>query len=328
MADIAAGSACLESSRGIIGNYKIDYKTLGVGSNATVRLGYHVHTNERVAVKIVDISSPQSRERAYLEAEVLRKFKNENIIKLHSVQESGEYLYLFLEYVGGGDLATFIQRYGRLEESIARRYFCQIVNAVEHCHNTKVSHHDIKLENILISADRKSLRLIDFGLCTRIYEDRPITNFAGSPLFMSPEVFSLQPHTESVDIWSLGVCLYKMITDLFPFIADSYSVLEERVLFDDVVFPSNMGLSPSVKDLISRMLTKDPKQRITLKEIQNHPWLKRCDRSSDTKSGSYSTDYYPHSKDSSDSSDCEDEPYYYHDTDGGYYYGNSSYYGQ
>eukprot|EP01121_Diplochlamys_sp_Union-15-3_P008520 TRINITY_DN2262_c0_g1_i1.p1 TRINITY_DN2262_c0_g1~~TRINITY_DN2262_c0_g1_i1.p1 ORF type:complete len:289 (-),score=29.12 TRINITY_DN2262_c0_g1_i1:148-1014(-) len=288
MADIAAGSACLESSRGIIGNYKIDYKTLGVGSNATVRLGYHVHTNERVAVKIVDISSPQSRERAYLEAEVLRKFKNENIIKLHSVQESGEYLYLFLEYVGGGDLATFIQRYGRLEESIARRYFCQIVNAVEHCHNTKVSHHDIKLENILISADRKSLRLIDFGLCTRIYEDRPITNFA----------------------------------------ADSYSVLEERVLFDDVVFPSNMGLSPSVKDLISRMLTKDPKQRITLKEIQNHPWLKRCDRSSDTKSGSYSTDYYPHSKDSSDSSDCEDEPYYYHDTDGGYYYGNSSYYGQ
>eukprot|EP01121_Diplochlamys_sp_Union-15-3_P021320 TRINITY_DN8604_c0_g1_i1.p1 TRINITY_DN8604_c0_g1~~TRINITY_DN8604_c0_g1_i1.p1 ORF type:complete len:156 (+),score=35.27 TRINITY_DN8604_c0_g1_i1:52-468(+) len=125
---------------------------------------------------------------------------------------------------------------------------------------------------------------------------------------MSPEVFSLQPHNEAVDIWSLGVCLYKIMTDLYPFMADSYNELEERVLFDDVQFPINMGLSSSLKDLISRMLIKDPKQRITLKEIQNHPWLKRCgDRNSDTES---KTVPMFHKEDSEDSSDWEDDHYY------------------
>jgi len=269
----AAGSACLEAQRGVIGDYKIEYETLGVGSNATVRLGYHLPTGEKVAVKIIDITTPQVRERAYLEAEVLRKLKNDNIIRLFAIVELGQFLYLFLEYVAGGDLASYIQRYGRLEEHSARKYFQQIVKAVEHCHEAKVAHHDIKLENILITFDKKSLRLIDFGLCTRITEEGPITNYAGSPLFMSPEVFSLQPHSEAVDIWSLGVCLYKIVTDIFPFMADIYNELEERVLFDDVAFPLNMGLTNSLKDLVSKMLAKDPKQRITLKEIKAHPWL-------------------------------------------------------
>eukprot|EP01120_Amphizonella_sp_Union-15-10_P017485 TRINITY_DN9720_c0_g1_i1.p1 TRINITY_DN9720_c0_g1~~TRINITY_DN9720_c0_g1_i1.p1 ORF type:complete len:303 (-),score=42.70 TRINITY_DN9720_c0_g1_i1:60-968(-) len=288
----AAGSAGSESQRGVIGDYQIQYEILGQGSNATVRLGHHIPTGEKVAVKIIDISNSQLKERAYLEAQVLRKFNNESIIRLLAVYELGQFLYLVLEYLSGGDLGSYIERYGRLEEFVVRNYLRQIVKALEDCHKTKVAHHDIKLENILIDKDNNSLRLIDFGLCTIIDDHSPITNFAGSPLFMSPEVFSLQPHDESVDIWSLGVCLYKMLTDLYPFMAESYSELEERVLFDDVVFPMNMGLSPAIQDLIRRMLTKDPKYRINLEEIKSHVWYLMGEGRTERKERSASGVYY------------------------------------
>jgi len=255
-----------------VDEYKIDSFTLGVGSHGCVRLGLHLPTQEKVAVKILDVSLPNIRERALLESEILRKLRHDNIIKLLGVHEEEPFFCLFMELASGGDLFSHIQRHGRIEENKARTFFRQIVNAIEHCHINGVTHHDLKLENILIT-DEDSLRLIDFGLCARLSPSGIITgHYAGSPLYMSPEIFSLQPHTSSVDVWSLGICLYYMVTDIFPFFADNYAELEEKVLFDDVVFPVNMGLSDNLKDLITLMLTKDPKQRITLEEIKQHSW--------------------------------------------------------
>jgi len=97
--------------------------------------------------------------------------------------------------------------------------------------------------------------------------------FAGSPLYMSPEVFAMQPHNEKIDIWGLGVCLYYMLTDTFPFISNNYHELEEKVLFHNVIFPKKMNLSEDVKDLIKKMLRKDYNQRISIDEIRNHSWL-------------------------------------------------------
>eukprot|EP01121_Diplochlamys_sp_Union-15-3_P005295 TRINITY_DN1562_c0_g1_i1.p1 TRINITY_DN1562_c0_g1~~TRINITY_DN1562_c0_g1_i1.p1 ORF type:complete len:325 (-),score=33.70 TRINITY_DN1562_c0_g1_i1:6-980(-) len=269
----------------IVGNYTLQDETLGRGSNATVKLGIDNKTKESVAIKIIDITTPPKKQRACLEADILRLLNNENIIKLLGVKQTENFMFLILEYVGGGDLSSYIEQYGRLEEGRARRYFKQIIDAVDHCHETRVVHHDIKLENILISENRKYIRLVDFGMATRVCEDARLTNYVGSPLFMSPEVFSLQPHDGAVDVWSLGVCLYKMLTDLFPFVAETYHELEERVLFDEVSFPSNLGLSYEAKELIQKMLVKDPRQRITLKDIKAHPFL------SQTKSGTKRNSY-------------------------------------
>jgi serine/threonine protein kinase len=259
-----------------VGEYKIEQMMLGIGSNGCcVRLGVHLPTNEKVAVKILNISlSPSVRNRAFQESDALRQLHHENIIKLYGVYEEDPYFFLFLELAPGGDLFSFIQRHGRLDEHKARTFFHQIVNAIQHCHENGIVHHDLKLENLLLTEDENNLRLIDFGLCARITPAQSVISnyYAGSPLYMSPEIFSLQPHTVAIDIWSLGVCLYYMVTDTFPFLADTYNELEEKVLFDEVVFPNNMGLSDNLKDLVSRMLTKDPKQRITLAEIKKHSW--------------------------------------------------------
>lgn len=256
----------------IVGSYRLD-ELLGLGSHATVHLATHLPSGRRVAVKVIDILHPPHRTRAYSEAEALRLLKWEkHIVGVEGLHESARHLYIFMEWMEGGDLATHLNRFGPLEEDKARGYFAQLLRAIRACHERGIAHHDVKLENILLSGDGKRLVLVDFGLSARMPPTGWISEFCGSPLYMSPELFSLQPHNSGVDVWGLGVCLFKMVTDRFPFLADSYGELEEKVLFDKVTFPSHPRISPSLKNLLKNMLTKDPKHRITLDEIANHKW--------------------------------------------------------
>jgi len=117
--------------------------------------------------------------------------------------------------------------------------------------------------------------LSDFGLSQRFAHDG-ITVFSGSPLYMAPEIFSLQPHTERVDVWSLGVCLYVMVTGTFPFVANTYEDLEEKVLFDEI--PPYCGLSEELLHLLRGMLLKDAQQRFSLVQVRQHKWFKIDER--------------------------------------------------
>lgn len=123
-------------------------------------------------------------------------------------------------------MATFIYRRGRLDEYSARALFHQAVIAVSHCHRHGYVHHDIKLENLLLLEDCTSLRLVDFGLSRALQPPAQLTDhFGGSPLFMAPEIMRLLPHDHRVDIWALGVCLYAMVTDSFPWEGTSVRAL-------------------------------------------------------------------------------------------------------
>ena len=259
-----------------VGQYRIETEiVLGSGTDATVLLATHIPTDARVAVKVMYVANNSAkRERAMFEVHLLRQLsRHDYIIDFHDVVELNGFVFVFLEYAPYGDLGSFIHRHGRLEEELARKFFVQILSAVDYCHTNNVAHHDLKLENILLANDY-SLRLIDFGLSRRVAKENPLINeFAGSPLYMPPEIFAIQPHDQQVDVWSLGVCLYYMVTDLFPFPADSYHELAERVLFDDLIFPTKMGLTEPLQDLIRSMLHKDPKLRIQLSHIRKHPWL-------------------------------------------------------
>jgi serine/threonine protein kinase len=260
-----------------VGEYRIESDiVLGAGTDATVLLATHVPSETRVAVKVMYVAnSTAKRERAMFEVHLLRQLsRHDYIIDFFDFVDMAGFIFVFLEYAPYGDLGSFIHKHGRLEEELARKFFVQILSAVDHCHSNSIAHHDLKLENILLAADY-SLRLIDFGLSRRVAKECPINEFAGSPLYMPPEIFSVQPHDQQVDVWSLGVCLYYMVTDLFPFPAETYHELAERVLFDDLVFPTKMGLTEPLQDLIRGMLHKDPKQRITLALIRKHPWLRK-----------------------------------------------------
>jgi len=227
-------------------------------------------------VKKIDLAKTLIKERALHELKVLRRLSSHpNVIKLVSSEMDGNKLYMFLEYATGGDLFTYVTQRGCLPETIARIYMDQLIGSVAACHAIDVVHHDIKLENILLSKDGK-IKLSDFGLSQPIPEvqgkKQKINVFSGSPLYMAPEVFSLEPHDHSVDIWSLGVCLYVMVVGSFPFVADTYEELEEIVLFNDPSLGS-LGLSSPLQDLLSQMLSKDPERRISLTLIKQHHWF-------------------------------------------------------
>lgn len=258
-----------------VGEYRIESDlVLGSGTDATVLLATHMPSDTRVAVKVMYVANNMAkRERAMFEVHLLRQLcRHDYIIDFFDVVDAAGFVFVFLEYAPYGDLGSFIHRHGRLEEELARKFFIQILSAVDHCHTNNIAHHDLKLENILLAADY-SLRLIDFGLSRRVAKECPINEFAGSPMYMPPEIFSIQPHDQQVDVWSLGVCLYYMVTDVFPFPAETYHELAERVLFDELSFPTKMGLTETLQDLIRGMLQKDPKQRLTLAHIRKHPWL-------------------------------------------------------
>jgi len=258
-----------------VGEYRIGPEIIGQGNNAIVRLATNLRTQEKVAVKIIDISNPNVRERAFREAEVLRDVgKHKNIIKLYADHQDDRFLYLFMEYASGGDLFSIVQKHGSLDEAKARTFCRQIVDALMHCHERKIAHHDVKLENMLLASDR-TWRLSDFGLSQRVTAEG-ISAFSGSPLYMAPEIFSLQPHNERVDVWSLGICLYVMVTGTFPFVANSYEDLEEKVMLDEV--PAYCGISDECMHLIRGMLHKDSQQRFTMAQVRHHKWFKIDER--------------------------------------------------
>jgi len=264
-----------------VGNYRVSSQVIGSGSNGEVRAGIHIATSVKVAVKVINIGNPKMRERAYNEVKAMKTVgTNVNVIKLFGTEEenngSSTFLYLFLELAAGGDLFSYIEKRGCLPEENAKLFMKQLISALSACHANNIIHRDVKLENVLLTKDNK-LRLSDFGLSVVMPKgeggNKPqVSSCAGSPLYMAPEVFALQPHDEKVDVWSLGVCLYYMVVGSFPFIADSYGNLEECVLFEDVKFPV-LSLSETLEDLLARMLHKDPAKRITLQAIKQHQWF-------------------------------------------------------
>jgi len=272
--DFGAGSG---SGFKKVGNYRVSSQVIGSGSNGEVRAGVHIPTSLRVAVKIIHIGgNSKIRERGYNEVRALKTIGNhKNIVRLLGTEEEGSgtsaLLYLFFELASGGDLSSYIDRRGCLPEEGARHFMRQLMEALSSCHRNNIVHRDIKLENILLTKEN-NIRLSDFGLSVTLPKAehdgvKPrIGTFAGSPLYMAPEVFGLQPHDEKVDIWSLGVCLYFMTVGSFPFVADSYENLEECVLFEDVRFQPSMCLSASLEDLLVRMMHKDPEKEFRYKQ--------------------------------------------------------------
>jgi serine/threonine protein kinase len=257
-----------------IGPY-IFKENLGHGTTGTVKLAYNTSFGTKSAVKIVNKTVTRKRKEAKKEISVLQNLDHKHIIKLEHVEEDPMFIYIFTEYYEEGDLYAYIQRKGLFEESSAKHLFRQMVEAVDFCHKKlRICHHDIKLENLVINGE-KHLKLIDFGFAIDLEPSvgkKIIKNYDSSPAYSPLEILQRRPHDETVDIYSLGTCLYYMLVGTFPYCdphKTSFEELLSNVQSEIIEFPDH--ISKLVQDLIRRMLRR--KSRLTCEEIRYHPWM-------------------------------------------------------
>lgn len=259
-----------ESNR--IGKYQI-VKTLGEGSFGKVKLAYHTTTGQRVALKIINrktLAKSDMQGRIEREISYLRLLNHPHIIKLYDVIKSKEEIIMVIEYAGK-ELFEYIVQNGRMKDQQARRFFQQIIAAIDYCHSHKIVHRDLKPENLLLD-DQLNIKIADFGLSNIMSDGNFLKTSCGSPNYAAPEVISGKLYAgPEVDVWSCGVILYVMLCGRLPFDDESIPALFKKI--SNGVYTLPHDLSSGAKNLLTRMLVVNPLNRITIHEIMEDEWF-------------------------------------------------------
>uniref|UniRef100_A0A8C9WC35 MAP/microtubule affinity-regulating kinase 3 n=1 Tax=Scleropages formosus TaxID=113540 RepID=A0A8C9WC35_SCLFO len=255
-----------------IGNYRL-LKTIGKGNFAKVKLARHILTGREVAIKIIDKTqlNPTSLQKLFREVRIMKILNHPNIVKLFEVIEMEKTLYLVMEYASGGEVFDYLVAHGRLKEKEARAKFRQIMSAVQYCHQKHVVHRDLKAENLLLDADM-NIKIADFGFSNEFTLGNKLDTFCGSPPYAAPELFQGKKYDgPEVDVWSLGVILYTLVSGSLPFDGQNLKELRERVLRGKYRIPFYM--STDCENLLKRFLVLNPAKRGTLEEIMKDRWI-------------------------------------------------------
>jgi len=213
------------------------------------------------------------------EIQIMKKLSHPNILKLYEVYEDDEQFYLVMELVKGKELFDKIVERGMYSEKDASNIIRQVVSAVEYLHDNGIAHRDLKPENLLSAGegDEEIIKIADFGFSKSFGEEgEKLMTSCGSPGYVAPEILTAESYDKSVDLWSVGVIIYILLSGYPPFYADSAPALFKKIMdvkydFDDSVWDD---ISESAKDIIRNLLVKDPNKRFTAKQCLNHPWVK------------------------------------------------------
>ncbi|XP_047249098.1 MAP/microtubule affinity-regulating kinase 3a isoform X2 [Girardinichthys multiradiatus] len=252
-----------ESQQPHVGNYRL-LKTIGKGNFAKVKLARHILTGREVAIKIIDKTqlNPNSLQKLFREVRIMKILNHPNIVKLFEVIETERTLYLVMEYASGGEVFDYLVAHGRMKEKEARAKFRQIVSAVQYCHQKHIVHRDLKAENLLLDADM-NIKIADFGFSNEFTLGNKLDTFCGSPPYAAPELFQGKKYDgPEVDVWSLGVILYTLVSGSLPFDGQNLKELRERVLRGKYRIPFYM--STDCENLLKRFLVLSPAKRGTL----------------------------------------------------------------
>ncbi|XP_042193832.1 MAP/microtubule affinity-regulating kinase 3a isoform X11 [Callorhinchus milii] len=255
-----------------IGNYRL-LKTIGKGNFAKVKLARHILTGREVAIKIIDKTqlNPTSLQKLFREVRIMKCLNHPNIVKLFEVIETEKTLYLVMEYASGGEVFDYLVAHGRMKEKEARAKFRQIVSAVQYCHQKRIVHRDLKAENLLLDADM-NIKIADFGFSNEFTIGNKLDTFCGSPPYAAPELFQGKKYDgPEVDVWSLGVILYTLVSGSLPFDGQNLKELRERVLRGKYRIPFYM--STDCENLLKRFLVLNPCKRGTLEQIMKDRWI-------------------------------------------------------
>ena len=257
-----------------IGNYLLS-NTIGKGTFSKVKLGIHLPTQKKVAIKILDkekIKDESDLERISREIHILTVLRHPNIAQLYETITSERHIYIIMEYVEGHDLFQYIYSLQRLSELKSSQLFRQLISTIEYIHTLGIVHRDIKPENILLNKQKSILKLVDFGLSNSYKHGDLLKTACGSPCYAAPEMISGKEYDGLYsDLWSCGVVLYCMLVGKLPFDDEDIKVLYYNIKSANYFLPP--FLSNISQDLIRRILTTNPKRRISLEEIKKHPFF-------------------------------------------------------
>ncbi|OUC46011.1 kinase domain protein [Trichinella nativa] len=251
-------------------------KTIGTGSFGKVKLLVNEVNGVEAAVKIVSrqkMKQLRMVDKARREIENFRMFRHPHIVQLYEVHALPFDIVMIMEYVSGGDMCQYLCQHGKLAEHEARRFFQQLISAVDYCHRHKVVHRDLKLENLLLDS-KKNMKLADFGLSNYIQDGVLLKTNCGSLIYAAPELLCQQYYAgPEVDIWSCGIVLYVLLCGYFPFEDDCMMVLCRKITTGVFKIPRYIG--KSVSNLIRKILNVHPMERATVETIMAHPWFAR-----------------------------------------------------
>ena len=263
-------------------------KTIGRGKCGKIILVTYNKTGDSYAIKSIrkdQIVSEDILDNIKLEREILSEGQCEFLLTLSFFYQSPERIYFVTPFIAGGDLYTLLKKKGNLEEDLVRFYSGQIAIAIGHLHEYGIAYRDLKPENILIDEDGY-LKLCDFGSSVHMQGTQKEFSFAGSNEYSSPEMINGNGHNVMCDWWSFGILIYELLYGKLPFYSPDKKRLYELILLSEVKFPKfyynedrekiNYRVSDEAKDLILKLLEKEPGDRIGkkgLNDIKSHPFF-------------------------------------------------------
>ncbi|XP_056400117.1 serine/threonine-protein kinase BRSK2-like isoform X4 [Hyla sarda] len=204
------------------------------------------------------------------EIAILKLIEHPHVLKLHDVYENKKYLYLVLEHVSGGELFDYLVKKGRLTPKEARKFFRQIISALDFCHSYSICHRDLKPENLLLD-EKNNIRIADFGMASLQVGDSLLETSCGSPHYACPEVIKGEKYDgRRADVWSCGVILFALLVGALPFDDDNLRQLLEKVKRG--VFHMPHFIPPDCQNLLRGMIEVEPEKRLSLDQIQKHSW--------------------------------------------------------
>ncbi|KAJ6818550.1 CBL-interacting protein kinase 32-like isoform X2 [Iris pallida] len=262
----------------VVGKYELG-RTIGEGAFAKVRFAINTKTGEHVAIKILSkekVLKHKLVEQIKREISTMKLIKHPNVVRLHEVMGSKTKIFIVLEFVTGGELFDKIVDHEGMGEDEARRYFHQLINAVDFCHSRGVYHRDLKPENLLLDAFG-NLKVSDFGLSAlsqQVRDDGLLHTTCGTPNYVAPEVLNDKGYDgATADLWSCGVILFILLAGYLPFDDSNLMGLYEKISNAEFSCPS--WFSSGATRLITRILDPNPLTRITIPEILEDGWFKK-----------------------------------------------------
>mmetsp|Transcript_100491 Transcript_100491/g.199573 ORF Transcript_100491/g.199573 Transcript_100491/m.199573 type:complete len:688 (-) Transcript_100491:346-2409(-) len=248
-------------------------RSLGKGSFGVVRRIRRKGTQDVYALKTmqkIEVIEGDLIDQVEREIQVQRQLKHENVLRLYKHFEDADTVYLLLEYCAKGELYQLLRtrRGRRFTEAVAQHYFVQVTRGLQYLHGRKIVHRDMKPENLLVDHE-DVLKIADFGWCADSSVRR--TTFCGTPDYLAPEMLEGPGHDHRLDIWSLGVLLYEMVVGRPPFQSTNHALLISKIIAAELRYPP--FVPHGVRDLVGRLLQKDPEERLPLDRVLRHSWV-------------------------------------------------------
>ncbi|XP_060216138.1 CBL-interacting serine/threonine-protein kinase 3-like isoform X3 [Lycium barbarum] len=261
-----------------VGKYEMG-RTIGEGTFAKVKFARNSETGDPVAIKILDkdkVLKHKMAEQIKREIATMKLIRHPHVVQLYEVLASKTKIFIVLEFVTGGELFDKIVNHGRMQEKEARKYFHQLINAVDYCHSRGVYHRDLKPENLLLHASGH-LKVSDFGLSAlsqQVRDDGLLHTTCGTPNYVAPEVLNDHGYDgTTADLWSCGVILFVLLAGYLPF--DDSNLMNLYKKISSAEFSCPPWMSFGAMKLITRILDPNPMTRITVAEILEDEWFKK-----------------------------------------------------